>query len=84
MIGRQNELKVLKKAYDSNESQLVAIYGRRRIGKTYLVNEAFNHAFAFHHSGLKRGNLKEQLKQFRMSLRQHLSVPAASSTSDSV
>ena len=70
MIGRLNELKMLKKAYDSNESQLVAIYGRRRIGKTYLVNEAFNHSFAFHHSGLKRGNLKEQLKQFRMSLRQ--------------
>ena len=70
MIGREKELKELKNAYDSKESQLVAIYGRRRIGKTYLVNEAFNHAFAFHHSGLKRGGVKEQLKQFWMSLRQ--------------
>ena len=70
MIGREKELKELKNAYDSKESQLVAIYGRRRIGKTYLVNEAFNHVFAFHHSGLKRGGLKEQLKQFWMSLRQ--------------
>lgn len=70
MIGRKKELKELKNAYDSKESQLVAIYGRRRIGKTYLVNEAFNHVFAFHHSGLKRGGLKEQLKQFWMSLRQ--------------
>ena len=70
MIGRKKELSELKKAYESKESQLVAIYGRRRIGKTYLVNEAFNRSFAFHHSGLKRGGLKEQLKQFRMSLRQ--------------
>ena len=70
MIGRQKELKALQNAYESKESQLVAIYGRRRIGKTYLVNAAFNHVFAFHHSGLKRGNLKEQLKQFRLSLRQ--------------
>jgi hypothetical protein len=70
MIGRKKELNELKNAYEAKESQLVAIYGRRRIGKTYLVNEAFNHVFAFHHSGLKRGGLKEQLKQFRLSLRQ--------------
>ena len=70
MIGRQKEQMELRKAYESKESQLVAIYGRRRIGKTYLVNETFHHTFAFHHSGLKRGNLKEQLKQFRLSLRQ--------------
>ena len=53
MIGRKKELLTLKNAYESSESQLVAIYGRRRVGKTYLVNEAFNHTFAFHHSGLK-------------------------------
>ena len=70
MIGRRKEQMELQKAYESKESQLVAIYGRCRIGKTYLVNETFNHTFAFHHSGLKRGNLKEQLKQFRLSLRQ--------------
>ncbi len=70
MIGRKKELLTLKNAYESSESQLVAIYGRRRVGKTYLVNEAFNHTFAFHHSGLKLGGLKEQLKQFRLSLRQ--------------
>ena len=70
MIGRKKELNELKNAYEAKESQLVAIYGRRRIGKTYLVNEAFNRIFAFHHSGLKRGGLKEQLKQFRLSLRQ--------------
>ena len=70
MIGRAKELAELKRAFEAKESQLVAIYGRRRVGKTYLVNEAFNHDFAFHHSGLKRGDLKAQLKQFRMSLRQ--------------
>ena len=42
MIGRKDELKRLKAAYDSPESEFVSIYGRRRIGKTYLVNEAFD------------------------------------------
>ena len=70
MVGREKELAELKRAFEADESQLIAIYGRRRIGKTYLVNAAFNSSFAFHHSGLKRGDLKEQLKQFRLSLRQ--------------
>ena len=58
MVGREKELAELKRAFEADESQLIAIYGRRRIGKTYLVNAAFNSSFAFHHSGLKRGDLK--------------------------
>lgn len=41
MIGRKDELKILQEACDSPESNLIAIYGRRRIGKTYLVNHMF-------------------------------------------
>lgn len=68
MIGRIEEIKRLKAAYASEQSEFVTIYGRRRIGKTFLVNETFGYKFAFHHAGLKRQGLKEQLEQFRFSL----------------
>jgi len=78
MIGRKDAVNVLMAAYESVQSELVAVYGRRRVGKTYLVNETFGRNFAFHHSGLKHGNKAQQLKQFRMSLLQqgHMRCPA--------
>lgn len=68
IIGREHENAVLQRLCESDESEFVAIYGRRRIGKTYLVNETFGYKFAFHHAGLKRDSLKEQLEHFRLSL----------------
>lgn len=78
MIGRKDAIEELTRAYESTQSELVAIYGRRRVGKTYLVNEVFGRKFSFHHSGLKGGNKAQQLKQFRLSLRQqgHSHCPA--------
>ena len=52
MIGRANEIKALKTAFESEYSEFVTIYGRRRIGKTFLVNEVFGYKFAFHCAGL--------------------------------
>lgn len=51
MIGRTIEQKELLRALNSDQSEFVALYGRRRIGKTFLVNEFFNGQFA----GLRRG-----------------------------
>lgn len=68
MIGRNEEKRRLKEAYASKQSEFVTVYGRRRIGKTYLVNEALGPKFAFHHAGLKHENMKAQLTQFRFSL----------------
>ena len=58
MIGRKAEQSELMRMYESNESEFVAIYGRRRVGKTYLVRETFDGRFAFQHSGLANGGLK--------------------------
>lgn len=41
IIGREKEIKKLNELYDSDSAELVAIYGRRRVGKTYLVDENF-------------------------------------------
>ena len=68
MIGRREEIKLLKNAYESEYSEFVTVYGRRRIGKTFLVNEVFNYRFAFHVAGVKKGVKREQLEKFRYSL----------------
>ena len=47
MIGCEEEIRELRRRYASEESEFVAIYERRHIGKTFLVNEVFNGNFAF-------------------------------------
>ena len=42
MIGRAKELEILSDACDQETSKLIAVYGRRRIGKTYLINHMFS------------------------------------------
>ena len=77
MIGREKEQKELNNLYSSNKAELVAIYGRRRIGKTYLVDETFKGRITFRHAGLspvddnKKGILKAQLEHFYYSLMLH-------------
>ena len=68
MIGRTSEIKELTDAYASDQSEFVAIYGRRRIGKTFLVNETFGGQYAFQHSGAEKAKTDEQLDYFRQSL----------------
>ena len=77
MVGRNAEIKKLNELYRSHKAELVAVYGRRRIGKTYLINETFKGKMAFHHAGLspvesktQKGNspLKKQLAHFYNSL----------------
>ncbi len=53
----------------SKESQFCAIYGRRRVGKTFLVKQTFEGQFAFVHTGLNDATKEEQLWEFRESLR---------------
>ena len=52
MIGREKERNKLLKLYAIEDPQFVAIYGRRRVGKTYLVTNTFEDKFTFRHSGL--------------------------------
>jgi AAA+ ATPase superfamily predicted ATPase len=68
IIGRHEELEALREALYSKESEFVAVYGRRRVGKTYLVNKAFGGKFAFQYTGLENKNNKEQIKAFHLAL----------------
>ena len=69
MIGRTDEQRRLLEAYNSEYSEFVVVYGRRRVGKTFLVREQFNYNFTFQHTGLARKNTREQLQSFQQSLR---------------
>lgn len=69
LIGREKEIKTLQQAYHSEYSEFVAVYGRRRIGKTFLIREAFDYQFAFQHTGVYKEPLKKQLRNFRDALK---------------
>ncbi len=76
MVGRRNEIEELLKSYKSSESEFVAVYGRRRVGKTFLIRNVFSEKFAFQHSGLAKGGMKKQLRQFVSSLREYGRTPS--------
>ena len=67
IIGRQYEQKQLKRILQSDEAEFVAVYGRRRVGKTYLIREFFNtmDCIFFRTSGIHKGSLKKQLEKFK-------------------
>lgn len=69
MIGREKELNILQSAVLDDRSHFIAVYGRRRIGKTFLIREAFNYRFTFQHAGLFEGSLSEQLFEFSASVK---------------
>ena len=74
IIGRKVEIEELKERYESGKPEFVAIYGRRRVGKTFLVKELFEDNMAFYHSGLspydkeRKITMRDQLEAFYASL----------------
>ena len=67
-IGREQELKLLRNIMDSGKSEFVAVYGRRRVGKTYLIQEFFNCKFSFFATGIIDGDKEEEMYSFTSSL----------------
>ena len=68
-IGRDKEKQELMNAYNSSESEFVAVYGRRRVGKTYLVRQTFKDNLTFSCSGQASGNMSNQLFGWYSSLK---------------
>lgn len=74
IVGRKVEIEELTRLYRSNQSEFLALYGRRRVGKTFLIKEMFQGGFAFSHTGLSpydeecRMTINEQLLHFYHSL----------------
>lgn len=70
-VGRTREIDDLDRLQHSRKSEFVAVYGRRRVGKTFLIREYFNYQFDFQLTGLANANTKQQLTNFSTALSAH-------------
>lgn len=61
IIGRKTEIKELTRCLNSNQAEFVAVYGRRRVGKTFLVREFLAKNIVFYHTGLSPFELKDEV-----------------------
>ena len=68
LVGRKVECNLLKNSVESDKSELIAVYGRRRIGKTFLIRQYFKDKFAFYTTGIYEGTKSEQLSFFNKQL----------------
>ena len=79
IIGRHQEKYALQQYFESDKSEFLAVYGRRRIGKTFLIREFFDKSFSFYISGMANSSKAEQLDNFNTTLRSYgkVSYPRA-------
>lgn len=68
LVGRQSEISILNNALASDESQFVAVYGRRRVGKTFLIRQTLQKHFVFQHAGVANSPKSIQLQAWAESL----------------
>jgi len=78
VIGRKQEIEELERLYHSDRPEFVAVYGRRRVGKTFLIKQAMKDKFTFQHTGVspvdqedEKNRLKTQLESFYYSMLNH-------------
>ena len=71
LIGRDNERQILQNALTDEYSQFIAVYGRRRVGKTFLIRESYDYHFTFQFTGSAKTPARKQLARFRMALKEH-------------
>jgi len=69
IIGRKEEIRQLQAYCESGKPEFIAVYGRRRIGKTFLIDEFFHYQYSFSVSGVLDGSPTEQITAFAQALR---------------
>lgn len=71
ILGREAEKDLLSRIYDSGSTEFIAVCGRRRVGKTFLVREFFEEEMVFQCAGVANAGTQEQLKSFYHTLRRY-------------
>lgn len=71
IIGREREIEMLKTCTESDRAEFIAVYGRRRIGKTFLVKQFYGDTFDFYTSGIYQGSRRDQLALFNKQLNKY-------------
>lgn len=64
VIGRAEQKNLFKEALTTKRSELIVIYGRYRVGKTFLIKNVLGKRIHFEMTGIQNGNLKDQLQNF--------------------
>jgi len=68
LAGREGERKILLDALERDEAELIAVYGRRRVGKTFLIKSVYEKKLVFEFSGVHEATLQDQLLNFTLAL----------------
>ena len=68
LIGREQEQRLLREYLDTDKSEFVAVYGRRRVGKTYLIRQVLGNQCCFSMTGMENADMGDQLSNFYFSL----------------
>lgn len=71
IIGREKEKDTIAKCLESKKPEFLVVYGRRRVGKTYLIREFFHEKFSFYSTGIPNEKTRNQLKAFNESLKNY-------------
>jgi AAA+ ATPase superfamily predicted ATPase len=75
IIGRKKEIELLSDYINSDKAEFVVVYGRRRIGKTFLIKEFFKNKFTFYMSGAENSTTAKQLVNFTNALNEYSNIP---------
>lgn len=75
LIGREQEIEALNKYYNSGRSEFIAVYGRRRVGKTFLIRRSVDDQFAFFMTGVHGASKTDQLLNFSIALQKYSKAP---------
>lgn len=70
IVGRKEEQKLINQLLKSSNPEFLAIYGRRRVGKTFLIRQTLNNEIVFQMTGITHANTKQQLANFFSVLRE--------------
>ena len=75
MIGREAEKTDFIRFLESEKSEFVVVFGRRRVGKTFLIREFLGNKFTFYHTGMANTEKETQLQNFNSSLHKYGNIP---------
>ncbi len=76
LVGRKEEKKILENALTSPGAELIAIYGRRRVGKTFLIRSVYEKYIRFEFTGVNKATMQEHLEGFSFALKKAIESPA--------
>lgn len=77
IIGRKHEQDILARCIESDKAEFIAVYGRRRIGKTYLIKQFFSETFDFYVTGVYKIPRTQHLKYWQEQLQRYSGVKKA-------